>query len=517
MNPYVGRVWSCRVAQVDARWVMLDPAPKGQRSAVESMIPLPRAEAPLDIAVDNTLDVFIFLDTHDQPLATFKRPTLLPGEVGFLEVVDSTPFGFFLSWGLSRDLLLPFKETLGPLEVGQKVAVTPYIDSSGRLAATAQLSQQLDQGEYELNERLKGLVWRTEPEIGTFVILDKHALALLPAAEPHSLTPGEIHVFRVSRVLPDGKVEVSLRGLRHEEVEQDAEKLLQYLTQPNARPLSDSSDPEWVREVMGLSKKAVKRAAGRLMKLDKLHLDGKGNYRLGPDPELAVERAAEARHAERTARGGQRPLTRKPETSTAPPQPRRRELTGWEEPTPGFDRPARQENRNFSERPARQQDRDYSDRPARQESRNFSERPAPRENRDYSERPARQENRNFSERPAPRENRDYSERPPRRENREFSERPARQENRDYSERPPRRENRDYSERPARQENRDYSERPPRRENREFSDRPPRRENREYSERPARREHPYAPSPAKPPRREFVPDAPRFRKKEEDDT
>jgi predicted RNA-binding protein (virulence factor B family) len=70
----------------------------------------------------------------------------------------------------------------------------------------------------------------------------------------------------VTRVLPDGKFELSVRGTVVEELADDAAHVLAILRRPGAPALGDRSSPAEVRTHLGLSKKAFKRALGRLLR-----------------------------------------------------------------------------------------------------------------------------------------------------------------------------------------------------------------------------------------------------------
>ena len=99
----------------------------------------------------------------------------------------------------------------------------------------------------------------------------------MPASEPHSLTRGQAARFRVTNVLPDGKMELSLRGLAHEEVESDAQAILAVLARPGAPRVGNQSSPDGdPRRLFGLSKKAFKRAVGRLLKERAVAFDAEG-------------------------------------------------------------------------------------------------------------------------------------------------------------------------------------------------------------------------------------------------
>jgi len=91
-------------------------------------------------------------------------------------------------------------------------------------------------------------------------------VGLVPASEPHALRRGEATQFRIANVLPSGKVVLSLRQHAYQEVGTDAARILAVLARPGAPRLGDHSSPDAIRAAFGLSKKAFKRAAGRLLK-----------------------------------------------------------------------------------------------------------------------------------------------------------------------------------------------------------------------------------------------------------
>jgi len=172
---------------------------------------------------------------------------------------------------------LPFAEQTTEMQVGARHPVGLYIDDGGRLAGTMRVTEMLrDKGEFERGEWVAGEAWRNDPDIGLFVIVERAFVGLVPAHEPHSFSRGEAGRFRVSNVLPDGKIELSVRGHAHEELENDAQKILTALARADAPRVGDRSSPEEIRAVFGLSKKAFKRAAGRLLKQQTIDIDREG-------------------------------------------------------------------------------------------------------------------------------------------------------------------------------------------------------------------------------------------------
>ena len=239
---------------------------------------LPRDEVPESVKAGDEIDAFVYLDSDDRPVATLRAPKLELGEVAFLTVTDLARFGAFADWGLPKELLVPLAEQTREVKVGERHPIGLYIDDSGRLAGTMRVSEMLGaaKGGFALDEWVEGEAWRNDPDIGLFVIVERACVGLVPASEPHELTRGQGARFRVTNVLPDGKIELSLRGRAHEELENDAQTILAALAKGDAEGVGNHSTPEEIRAIFGLSKKAFKRAVGRLLKERAVQFDDDG-------------------------------------------------------------------------------------------------------------------------------------------------------------------------------------------------------------------------------------------------
>lgn len=240
-------------------------------------------EIPPDAREGERVSVFIALDSAGRPLATTASPKVAVGEVAFLTVTACTNVGAFVDWGLPKELLVPFAEQTREVKVGESHAIGLYVDNTGRLAGTMRVNQMLGiDAEFHPGEWVEGEAWRNEPDIGLFVIVERRFLGLVPRHEPHVLARGEAARFRVTRVHPDGKIELSARGPVHEELERDAAVILEVLARPGTPAVGDRSSPDELRARFGLSKKAFKRAVGTLLKAGRVTIDDAG--RVQPTP-----------------------------------------------------------------------------------------------------------------------------------------------------------------------------------------------------------------------------------------
>ncbi|MBK9033752.1 MAG: S1 RNA-binding domain-containing protein [Myxococcales bacterium] len=269
----LGRRVTLTIHSVDAAgaWLAIADAPDA------ATVFLPARELPEGAAVGAALPVFVYRDSDERVVATTATPALVLGEVAFLEVTSCTDHGAFVDWGLGKELFVPFAEQTRELVVGARHPFGLYLDKSARLAATMRVAPMLTEGGgFELDEWVDGVAWREDPAIGLFVIIDRAYVGLVPATEPHRLGRGEAAQFRVAAILPDGKLVLSLRGHAHHELDNDAAAILAIMSRPDAPRVGDKSSPDQIRAIFGLSKKAFKRAVGRLLKDGAVAFDDRG-------------------------------------------------------------------------------------------------------------------------------------------------------------------------------------------------------------------------------------------------
>lgn len=270
----LGRTISLRIKRLAGPGAFLDAGP-------DCELLLPGAQLPANANVGDLIEAFVYLDSEDRPIATTARPALELDEVTFLTVSDLSRFGAFFDWGLPKELLVPFAEQTCELARGDLHPIGLVLDDTGRLMGTMRIRELLEPAHnFKVGDWLQGEAWREEPGIGVFIILERKHLGLVPAHEAHGLWRGQAAQFRVTHVWPDGKVELSPRGLGYEEIEKDARRILKALALPNPPRVSDKSSPEELRDLFGLSKKAFKRALGKLLKEGAVELDKHGEVQL---------------------------------------------------------------------------------------------------------------------------------------------------------------------------------------------------------------------------------------------
>lgn len=229
---------------------------------------LPAWQVPAETQPGDVIEVFLYTDSEDRPIATTQPPLAQADEFACLRVVSVNRTGAFLDWGLPKDLLLPFRSQLRPLRPEQQVVVRVLCDPvSGRPVASAKVERFLHEPPDSLREgQPVQLLIYEQSDLGSKAIVDGHFEGLLyHDAGPTRLEAGARTKGYVQRIRADGKIDLSLAPSGRAGLEDAREALLQALHAAGGRlEIGDRSRPEEIRHSLGLSKKAFKRAAGAL-------------------------------------------------------------------------------------------------------------------------------------------------------------------------------------------------------------------------------------------------------------
>ena len=256
----------------------------------EREVLLPKKEVPEGVKPGDVLNVFLYLDSSDRPVATLKKPYITMGKAALLEVVQVTPIGVFLNWGLDKDLLLPFREQVkifvydpsngkseerDPQE-GDKVPVSLYVDKTKRPAATMRVYNHLIiGGDYVKDSAVECMVISVNPELGVFVAVEKKYFGMIPIREIHDrISLGDILYGRVSYVRDDGKYMISLTRKAHIQMDEDSAIIFNELVKSGGIvPFGDKSSAEAISRRFHMSKAAFKRAIGALYREKRIILE----------------------------------------------------------------------------------------------------------------------------------------------------------------------------------------------------------------------------------------------------
>lgn len=253
------------------------------KESPEEKILLPAKQVPYGAEPGSGVEVFVYRDSKDRPIATTNKPMLTLGKVAKLRVAQIGRNGAFLNWGLEKDLLLPFKEQIGPVREGEEYLVALYIDKSNRLCATMHVYHYLRQDSpYGKDDKVVGTVYEISDNFGAFVAVDDVYSGLISKKEMYGdIRQGASVSARVIDVKEDGRLDLSIREKAYMQIEPDARRLLQIIdSYDGILPFTDKASPEVIKKVTQMSKNEFKRAVGHLLKERKISIGEKTIYKI---------------------------------------------------------------------------------------------------------------------------------------------------------------------------------------------------------------------------------------------
>ncbi|OJT91942.1 DNA-binding protein, partial [Clostridioides difficile] len=235
-----------------------------------------------EINIGDEVNAFIFKDSDDRTAATLIPPLAKVGDVAHLKVVDNTDIGTFIDMGLPKDILVPFKAKTYPLFRDEKYLFYIYLDKSKRIAATTDIdSYLLTDHTYNVGDIVTGVVYGFQTNNSAMICVDnKYAGVILHNEYFTELKAGDVlENLHVIKIYEDGKLGLSPRGNRKDELDTLENKILSYLEGSDGyMRFNDKSDPKDISILFNSSKKNFKRALGVLMKKGLIYQDEEGTY-----------------------------------------------------------------------------------------------------------------------------------------------------------------------------------------------------------------------------------------------
>lgn len=241
---------------------------------------LPRKHEPDNIDVGDELEVFVYLDSEDRPVATTQKPKVEVGQFAYLEVKDTNRVGAFLDWGLDKDLMVPYGEQHRPLEVGKKVLVYVYLDKiDERPTASSKVDKFLEdenQGTFKPNQAVS-LIVANSTDLGYKAIINHSHYGLLFKQDVfRRLSFGQSIKGFIKRIRHDGRIDLTLEGGKVTR-DKDAEVIKRFLVKEGGfAAVHDKSDPELIKKLFGMSKGAFKKTIGAMYKNGEITIEKTG-------------------------------------------------------------------------------------------------------------------------------------------------------------------------------------------------------------------------------------------------
>lgn len=257
----------------------LKTTPQGVYLVTESdeEILLPNKYVPSDLKMGEKIEVFIYTDSEDRPIATTLEPKIKLNKYAFLTVVDVNDYGAFFDWGMEKDLLVPFSEQFLKVEEGKRYLIHLYKDAlTNRMVGSTKLGKFINKNKVTIKQGDQvDLLVSGETDIGYKVIVDNKHYGMLYKNELFKpIEIGEKIKGYLKGMRPDKKLDITLNSANLSDLETLSNVIYEKLLKEGGTiNVSDKSDPELIYKEFKVSKKAFKRAVGLLYSDRKIKID----------------------------------------------------------------------------------------------------------------------------------------------------------------------------------------------------------------------------------------------------
>ncbi len=230
-----------------------------------------------EMPMGSLLDVFIYTDSEDRPVATTKMPYAKLGEYGFFTVVDYKQYGAFVNWGLPKDLFVPLSQQKEHFTIGKKYLLRVCLDEqTSRLFATQKIGKYFNRDMKGLhqNKVFEAIVLAKTP-LGYKVIADNQYEGMLFNNEIfEKLRIGDKKKVYVKNVRKDFKLDLTLQPIgKQAKIGEGEGIILQLLKEADGTlPFTYKSDADEIKKVFGMSKKNFKRTLTELIESKQIQL-----------------------------------------------------------------------------------------------------------------------------------------------------------------------------------------------------------------------------------------------------
>ncbi len=246
----------------------------------ENEVLLPNKYLTPDMEEGTEVEVFVMKDSSERLVCVTEKPYILLGDCVYLDVVEVNPFGAFVDWGLDKDLFVPFAEQRTRLEIGDRYLFTLLYDfETDRLFGSMKIKKVLIPcTDLSMEGQEVDLLICDEGKLGRNVIVNKRYEGLIFKDQQNQPLQREQECKGyIAKVREDGKLDIRLEVPNDSRYDAAEQKILDTLTaQEGFLALTDKSDPDEVRAVLGLSKKTFKQAIGKLYKHRRIAIEADG-------------------------------------------------------------------------------------------------------------------------------------------------------------------------------------------------------------------------------------------------
>jgi predicted RNA-binding protein (virulence factor B family) len=234
-----------------------------------------------EMPIGSIIEVFVYTDSEDRPVATTKYPYAMLGEFGYFTVVDYKQYGAFVNWGLLKDLFVPLSQQKVYFNIGKKYILRVCLDrETGRLYGTQKIGKWLSYKPkgLEKNQKVDIFVISKTPMGYKVVVNNLYEGMLFDNEIFEKISIGDKRVAYIKNIRKDGKLDLTIQPIGKKATQDIFEsKVLERLKESSGYlKINSKSSADDIMRLFNMSKKSFKRTLTSLIKQDKVILDNLG-------------------------------------------------------------------------------------------------------------------------------------------------------------------------------------------------------------------------------------------------
>lgn len=237
---------------------------------------LPKKYVPEEYELGDEIEVFVYKDHQNRPVAVTLIPSGEVGDIVGAKVTHTTDFGAFVDIGLEKDVLVPMKEQSKDMVTGRSYAVKLLLDHmTERMIGTTKIGAFLSNNDVDLQvgDEVEVIIWH-KTDLGFKVIVNQEHVGLIYENEVfENLYAGQSKKGYIKQIREDNKLDITLQKQGYQAVIDSTDQVLMAIRENGGSlPIGDKSSPEEIKERFNMSKKNFKKILGGLYKAGEIEI-----------------------------------------------------------------------------------------------------------------------------------------------------------------------------------------------------------------------------------------------------
>lgn len=241
---------------------------------------MPKRYLPEKFQPGDKIEVFVYADREGRLRATTQKPYVTVGQFAKLRVLANSSSGTYLDWGLPKDLFVPKRERLAPMEEGKSYIVFVFLEKlTHRITASSKLDRfiGLRLPNYDQGQEVDLFVCE-ESDLGYKVVVNNSHWGMVYKSEVfQKLHIGQQLKGYIKKIREDHKIDINLQPSGYQKVDDISLNILKKIKDLGGKiTVTDKSPPQEIYSLFGVSKKTFKKAIGALYKQRRITIDANG-------------------------------------------------------------------------------------------------------------------------------------------------------------------------------------------------------------------------------------------------